>query len=118
MNSPWPAISKGGAFSGELDVEPAKPARPPLKRRYDSISDLEERHVGNKIAPLNNSEPSSASGSDPNRSRDLYSSYASAPSAASFSSDSIGKKKKSFREELAQLSGEYEDADDAPERKK
>ena len=49
MNSPWPAISKGGAFSGELDVEPAKPARPPLKRRYDSISDFEERHVGNKM---------------------------------------------------------------------
>ena len=55
-------------------------ARPPLKRPYDSISDSEERYVGNKIAPLNNSEPSSASGSDLNRSRDqqqrLYNMFA------------------------------------------
>ena len=51
--------------------ETGKEAAPPrLKRRYESICDSEDRHVGNKIAPLNNSEPSSASGSDPNRSRD------------------------------------------------
>ena len=58
------AMQRGAKETGK------EAARPPRKRRYEPISDSEERHVGNKIAPLNNSEPSSASGSDPNRSRD------------------------------------------------